>query len=67
MCVVLVLVFDKFALLALAMMLPPSNPVRTLPANAAAWRRKGNGTTNRMMKLSEGGGALEIDEEIKLQ
>ena len=33
------LVFDKFAWLALAMMFPPSNPVRTLPANAAAWGR----------------------------
>jgi hypothetical protein len=36
---VLVLVFDKFSSLALAMMFPPSNPVRALPANAAAWAR----------------------------
>ena len=35
----LVLVVDKFASLALAMMFPPSNPVRALPANAAAWAR----------------------------
>ena len=33
------LVVDKFASLALAMMFPPSNPVRALPANAAAWGR----------------------------
>ena len=33
------LVFDNFASLALAMMFPPSNPVRALPANAAAWMR----------------------------
>ena len=35
----LVLVVDKVASLALAMMFPPSNPVRALPANAAAWGR----------------------------
>ena len=35
----LVLVVDKVASLALAMMFPPSNPVRALPANAAAWAR----------------------------
>ena len=34
------LVFDKFASLTLAMMFPPSNPVRALPANAAAWARR---------------------------
>ena len=33
------LVVDKVASLALAMMFPPSNPVRALPANAAAWAR----------------------------
>ena len=36
---VLVLVLDSFVSLVLAMMLPPSNPVRALPANAAAWSR----------------------------
>ena len=44
MCVVLVLAFDKFASLALAMMFPPSNPVRALPANAAAWMRVASAT-----------------------
>ena len=33
------LVVDTFVSLALAMMFPPSNPVRALPANAAAWGR----------------------------
>ena len=33
------LVVDKVASLALAMMFPPSNPVRALPSNAAAWAR----------------------------
>ena len=35
----LVLVFDSFVSLVLAMMSPPSDPVRALPANAAAWSR----------------------------
>ena len=33
------LVVDALVSLALAMMFPPSNPVRALPANAAAWGR----------------------------
>ena len=38
------LVVDKFVSLALAMMFPPSNPVRALPANAAAWMRVASAT-----------------------
>ena len=41
----LVLVFGTFASLALAMMFfPPSNPVRALPASAAAWARVATAT-----------------------
>ena len=40
----LVLVVDKVASLALAMMFPPSNPVRALPASAAAWARVATAT-----------------------
>ena len=38
------LVVDTVASLALAMMFPPSNPVRALPANAAAWARVATAT-----------------------
>ena len=38
------LVVDTFVSLALAMMFPPSNPVRALPANAAAWVRVASAT-----------------------
>ena len=35
----LVLVLDSFVSLVLTMVLPPSNPVRALPVNAAEWSR----------------------------